>query len=74
MGLLWLLPRLAHVVETQLHGVVTVLLPGLHLEDSTRTCPDDGDRDVLSVLGEHTGHPDLLAEDRLLSLPYLADH
>ena len=49
--------------EAQLHGLVTVGLGGLHLDDGVRLGLDDGDRDELVVLGEQLGHAQLGSVD-----------
>jgi hypothetical protein len=49
--------------QTDLHGVVAVLLAGLLLHHEAGSGLDDRDRDERPVLGEHLGHPDLLAND-----------
>ena len=49
--------------QADLHGVVAVLLGRLLLHHEAGTGLDDRHRDERAVLGEHLGHPDLLAND-----------
>src|SRR5258708_32910461 len=49
--------------QTDLHGVVAVRRGCLPLYDEARAGLNDRHRDERSVLGEHLGHSDLLAND-----------
>src|ERR1043166_8913743 len=49
--------------QSDLHGVVAVLVGGLLLYHEARTGLNDRHRDERAVLGEYLGHSDLLAND-----------
>src|SRR4051812_2383603 len=49
--------------EADLDGVIAILLGRLLLYHEARTGLDDRDRDQRAVVGEHLGHPHLLAND-----------
>ena len=57
---------LLNVLETELYGVVTVLLLGLELRNDAGARLDDGAGDDLAVGVEDLGHADLLADDRFV--------
>ena len=69
LGLVELL--LLDVLETELNGVVAVVLLGLELSDNTGAGFDDGDRDDLALSVEDLGHTDLLADDCFLHTIFL---
>src|SRR5947209_10892656 len=49
--------------QSDLHGIVAVLVGGLFLYHEARTGLNDGHRDERAVLGKYLGHSDLLAND-----------
>ena len=60
-----------YVAETNLDGVVTVVLHGLLLDDHAGTGFNHSDRDDLAGFVENLGHTDLFADDSFFHLVFL---
>jgi hypothetical protein len=62
-------PPRFHLIEAQLHGLIAVSIPCLHLRNVARAGLNDGDGNSLTAVIEQLCHSDLLTQDRLHPIP-----